>query len=249
MRSDIMTSGYGDKEREFLNALEADTGRTLAQWMEAIRAEGLDERNDIIDWLRRQGFRFSRASWLERVHHNDGKPIYADRPVGDRASVRRAPARAPDRRPERTIAAPRPAVLGSALLTPVKLTTPVVAKPAAARPAADAYAAAATSVMPLAVSDPLSPQITELTAKAKAYRPLADFLLREIAKAVPAATFSVRGTSIAIASDGREFASLAVSARELKLAVAQSGPIALTDARQVDTALLARIGAAAGTTA
>ena len=245
-----MTSGYGDKEREFLDALEADTGRSLAQWMEAIRAEGLAERNDIIDWLRRQGFRFSRASWLERVHHNGGKPIYADRPAGERpVAVKRA-------RPVQRAAAPGPAapsqspgVLGSAL--PANLSfarQPAPASSPTGKPAADAYAAAAAAnIAPMATfSDPLSPEITAVTAKAKAYRPLADFLLREIAKTVPGATFAVRGAVIHVAA-GREFATLAISARDLKLAVTQGGSITLTDARQVDDALLTRLKAAAAT--
>jgi hypothetical protein len=115
------------------------------------------------------------------------------------------------------------------------------------RPAADAYASAAANIAPITFTDPLSPEITNLTAKAKAYRPLADFLLREIAKGVPSASFGVRGQQIVIASAGREFASLTISARELKLAIAQAGAVSLTDARQVDAALLDRIKAAATT--
>ncbi len=121
------------------------------------------------------------------------------------------------------------------------------ATPEPPRPAADAYASAASNVVPLTFTDPLSPEITNLTAKAKAYRPLADFLLREIAKGVPSASFGVRGQQIVVASAGREFASLAVSARELKLAIAQAGAVSLTDVRQLDDALLDRIKAAATT--
>ena len=255
MRAPTMTTTYGDKEREFLNALEADTGRTLSQWMDAIRAEGLAERNDIIDWLRRQGFRFSRASWLERVHHNGGKPIYADRPAGEPRAARRTPtpASAPEQRAPVPGRQASTGVLGSSVLpTPAapKPSRPQQQQPAAPetpRPAADAYASAASNVVPITFTDPLSPEITSLTAKAKAYHPLADFLLREIAKAVPSARFGVRGQQIVAASAGREFASLAISARELKLAIAQAGTVSLTDARQVDAALLDRIKAAATT--
>ena len=73
-----MSTNYGELERQFLESLKADTGRDLAAWMEAIGAENLDRRNDIIDWLRRQGFMFSKASWLERIHNNGGRPIYSD---------------------------------------------------------------------------------------------------------------------------------------------------------------------------
>jgi hypothetical protein len=241
MRSATMTNLYGDKERDFLDALEADTGRSLTQWMEAISAQGLKERNDVIDWLRGQGFRFSRASWLERVHHNGGKPIYAGRPPVEHAAERRTP---------RPAARPRgePSVLGSPRMAPQSVpprsAAPATAMPLAPRAAGAAYASAAANVVPLAFADPLSPQITEVTAKAKAYRPLADYLLREIAKAVPGVTFAARGQSIAVANT-REFATLAVSPRELKLALAGGGSVSLTDARQVDGELLDAIRAAA----
>ena len=88
-----MTTDYGEKERAFVDALKENTGRDLAEWLAAISAKGLPHRNDIIDWLRQQGFMFSKASWLERIHHNGGRLIYADAPKGAparrRASRRR----------------------------------------------------------------------------------------------------------------------------------------------------------------
>src|SRR5262245_27205851 len=66
-----------DEEREFLAGLKARTGRDLAEWMAAIAAQGFGDKNEIIDWLRTQGLPFARASWLERIHRNGGKPIYA----------------------------------------------------------------------------------------------------------------------------------------------------------------------------
>lgn len=240
MRSGMMTSGYGEKERAFLETLEAETGRSLAQWMTAISAENFAERNDVIDWLRRQGFRFSRASWLERVHHNGGRPIYADRPPADPAAARKTlRATAKPRVPAPRTSQP---VLGMSFAAKPQVTA--VASPPP-RPAAEAYAAAApANVVALTFTDPLSPPITEVTAKAKAYRPLADFLLREIAKAVPSASFAVKGQQILIAR-ARDFATLAVSPRELKLTLATGGTTVLTDARQVDAALLDRVKAAA----
>jgi hypothetical protein len=65
-----------EEEREFLADLEARTGRTLSDWMAAIAAQGFSDKNETIDWLREQGIPFARASWLERIHSNGGKPIY-----------------------------------------------------------------------------------------------------------------------------------------------------------------------------
>lgn len=246
-----MITGYGDKEQQFLDSLEGDTGRNLAQWMDAIRTEGLTERNDIIDWLRRQGFRFSRAAWLERVHHNGGKPIYAGRaatgirpPRRPKATQRLQPASpAPQTNPS---PAPSPQrALGTRSLP--QANAPAAAPPTPthqdASPAALAYAEAAGPAAPASRS-PLTPDILALTAKAKAYRPLAEFLLQEIAKKVPNASFSVQGQQIAIATPAGLFARLTVSARDLRLTLS-SGAVTLNDARQIDEALLAQITAAA----
>ena len=83
-----MSTDYAAKEREFLDSLKADTGRDLSEWMAAIRAQALPHRNDIIDWLRQQGFMFSRASWLERIH-NAGRST----PTSRRRVVRRPASR------------------------------------------------------------------------------------------------------------------------------------------------------------
>jgi Domain of unknown function (DUF5655) len=69
-----------EEEREFLADLEARTGRDLAAWMAAIAAERFADKNETIDWLRAQGIPFARASWLERIHSNGGRPIYLHQP-------------------------------------------------------------------------------------------------------------------------------------------------------------------------
>lgn len=70
-----------EEEREFLADLQARSGRSLADWMAAITAQGFADKNNTIDWLRTQGFPFARASWLERIHSNGGRPIYVDQPA------------------------------------------------------------------------------------------------------------------------------------------------------------------------
>ncbi len=84
-----MSSDLAEKEREFIAGLAEDTGRDLAGWMAAIAESGHNQRNDIIDWLRHQGFQFQWASWLERIHHNDGRLIYAEDSTRSLGSLRR----------------------------------------------------------------------------------------------------------------------------------------------------------------
>ena len=77
-----MAKDEREEEREFLERLKARTGRDLAEWKAAIAAQGFSDKNEIIDWLRTQGLPFARASWLERIHRNGGRPIHAAAPVG-----------------------------------------------------------------------------------------------------------------------------------------------------------------------
>ncbi len=78
-----MSKDPSDKEQEFINGLTVDTGKDLAAWMAAIDRQTFAHRNDMIDWLRQQGLTFSRASRLERLHHNGGRPLYDLKPTRD----------------------------------------------------------------------------------------------------------------------------------------------------------------------
>lgn len=115
-----MARDEAQEEREFLADLQARSGRDLAGWMAAISAQGFTDKNDAIDWLRTQGFPFARASWLERIHSNSGRPIYfADgtlaeqprrqqpppAPVSAPTSVQRPPAAAGDARAKEELVA------------------------------------------------------------------------------------------------------------------------------------------------
>ena len=240
-----MSIDYGEKERQFLATLKADTGRDLDEWMAAIAAEGLSHRNDVIDWLRRQGFMFSKASWIERIHNNGGRPIYAgagtQRP---RAVARRTPPRG--------------------------LQTPTAAQPAPATPAPSPPTPAPAPPMPStapAVPDPAA--LDDLLARAKAYRPLAQYVVAEIRKAVPGVAARPHESYIAFDANGRAFAVLTIGPRELRLGLALRNPSAsaaleparfspplrgapamthmavLTDARQITPALIGAVSEAA----
>src|SRR3990172_2669715 len=101
-----MTREAEEDEREFLAGLKARTGADLAEWMAAIAAQGFADKNEVIDWLREQGFPFARASWLERIHKNGGKPIYAgDVPAATAAHAAQA-ASEPEQRPVAAVAPP-----------------------------------------------------------------------------------------------------------------------------------------------
>lgn len=232
-----MARDYGAIEAEFIADLKSRSGRDLEAWMTAIARTGLTDRDHIIDWLQPQGFTFSHASWLERIHNNGGRPIYSGQP----------PDRRPDRRPD---AGPLPTPRGAtdarpAVATPVARTAAVAPAQPAARPAP-----AATP------SD--DDALGALLARGKAYRMLAELVIAEARRALPAANVAARGDAVAIEGPGL-IAVMHVTPREIRLGLALGDAavappfvrpkgigggaaithmLVLNDARQVDDTLV-----------
>jgi hypothetical protein len=226
------------EERQFLEGLKARTGRDLAEWMAAIAERGFNDKNEIIDWLRAEGLPFARASWLERIHRNGGKPIHGDVPPPAAAAelppaIEERPATASP--PSRSKAAAQPSA-GAPVRESVK-------------PAIGAAAA-----------------LEKLLAAAKGYRPLYLMLEAELRKAVPGMVVEPRGGHASIGAPA-EFAAVSFHATELRLGLALGDRpfderlqkarikgagaaithmLVLTDARQVNAELLTLAQAARG---
>lgn len=117
---------------------------------------------------------------------------------------------------------------------------------------------------------PAPASLDVLLGRAKAYRPLAVYAIAEIGKAVPHVTQRLLDGGIAFGTGGREFAVLAITAKDIRLglslatvppgaaleparltlraAPAVTHMAVLTDARQIAAPLIAAIvQAAAGT--
>ena len=262
-----MATDFGEKEREFIEGLKENTGRDLAEWMQAISSAGLAHRNDIIDWLRHEGLMFSKASWLERIHHNGGRPIYADVP---KDAAPRRPAR---RRREATVLAPASIPVASA----PPASAPAAAEPRAAAPVTESRPAAPRLVLvpnnptaraPVPAAKPGDTNIDTLLAKAKAYRPLAQHVLGKLRSVSPTAPISVLESAVSIGAPS-PFAVLGISGKELRLHLAlgvhpfddrirrgQAGGgvgkgealshmLVLTDARQIDDQFMELLSLAA----
>lgn len=244
-----MSRDFGELEREFISELKARTGRSLDEWMSAIDTIGLRDKNAIIDWLRPQGFTFANASWLERIHHNGGKPIYSVHALGGTAPPA-GPETVPvflkaaqptvaanenvaDTSPPPNAAKPEPPIQP---VVPKSLTIPTGAMPPVATPSGDVEAA---------------------ISQGKAYRPLALMVLNEVQRNIPGVSVTARGALIEFANPD-VFAVLLVSARGLRLGLAGNGAnsvpglqparitgapphvtetVILTDARQIDDGL------------
>jgi hypothetical protein len=222
-----MGTDYAEKERTFIASLEADTGRGLEGWLMAITATGLTDRNEIIDWLRQNRFTFSNASWIERIHHNGGRLVYAE---GGEPHIELPP--------------PLPGLAPEVVETAgAKTAMPVAEPPPLPSPHVE--------INPL-----LNSAVTEVLASAKGLRPLAELILREISVAVPAAMFDAADPFVKISAP-KPFASLLMGPKRLLLyadfggagttgikagaAVAKAAPpypqmLVLDDARKIDQA-------------
>lgn len=175
-----MSIDFSQKERAFVAGLSADTGRDLNGWMTAIGGAGLTHRNDIIDWLRQNGFTFARASWIERIHHNGGRLIYADGARTPLEAHRRKPSNPATEPPHVGAAAP-------ARIAPIK-------------------AASANS----------DDEIDALLAAGKAYRPLAQVVLRDILSTVPGADVRAINGHIVV-SHAKPFAALITGPKDVRI--------------------------------
>ena len=165
-----MSKDPRDKEEEFIAGLAEDTGRDLRQWMALIDANTFGHRNEMIDWLRQQGLTFAKASRLERIHHNGGKPVYGDKP----------PVRI-DEGP------PRPGQSQQASDPPLEPSPQPPVPQAAKAPSAPAVIRPPQTQ----VANAPAGDLTAFLARAKGYRPLAELLIRSIRAAVPATAISV----------------------------------------------------------
>jgi hypothetical protein len=235
-----MAKDEREEEREFLEGLKTRTGRDLARWLADIAAKGFSDKNEIIDWLRTQGLPFARAAWLERIHRNGGRPIFAGEPSGAAATIGCADARPAEGAPRRAPPPLRVVATGEATVEPE-----VAGKTEQAAAGGDA-------------------DLEKLVAAAKGYRPLYRLLEAHIHRAVPGATFSAQARYISVGAP-REFAAIALSAGGVRLGLDLGerafagrlekaklrgpGPaithmIVLTDARQVDGDLAALLAGA-----
>ncbi len=191
-----MARDLGEQERAFVEALASDTGRDLAAWMTAIAESGHAARNDIIDWLRHQGFNFSNASWLERIHHNGGRLIYADDEAlaggaHEAAKLQTVPETAP---PVFPFAGKPPERQSRIKPAPESTATIVLARPAEADAAG----------------------VADVLAAAKGLRPLAEVVIGAVKKRVTTAELKSAPPLISFAAP-KPFAALLPGAKDLRL--------------------------------
>ena len=64
-------------EQEFIATVREKTGHELSEWMDIIRATGLDKPNAILNWLKQEHkLNHLQANLLSGIYLNDGKPVF-----------------------------------------------------------------------------------------------------------------------------------------------------------------------------
>ena len=72
-----MAKTSGEIEKEFIGSLKASTGNDLKGWLGIIKRTGIEKRNDIINWLKKdKEFGHMNASLLAGIYLNNGQPVY-----------------------------------------------------------------------------------------------------------------------------------------------------------------------------
>ena len=161
-----MATDFGEKERAFIDGLKENTGSRSLRVDAGDRRLGPRAAQRHHRLAAPQGAHVLRASWLERIHHNGGKPIYADAPKD-------APRSRPRRRREGVLVAPLP-VASPAAEPPAPVAPPPASVPAPVGDV-DALLAKAKAYRPLA---------QHVLAQIKSVRPAANFTARESAIAI-----------------------------------------------------------------
>ena len=66
-------------EKDFIEGIKDQTGKSLTEWMSYLKGFGMTKRNELLNLLKdKEGFRHQDASLLAGIYVNDGKPVYSD---------------------------------------------------------------------------------------------------------------------------------------------------------------------------
>lgn len=74
-----MAKTSGDFEKEFIETVKEKTGKTLEQWLASVKSSGVEKRNDLVAWLKKDhGLNHMQAQLIVGIFLNNGKPVYID---------------------------------------------------------------------------------------------------------------------------------------------------------------------------
>jgi len=66
-------------EKEFIDTAREKTGRSLKEWLSLVGTSGIQKRNDVQDWLKKeQGLNHMQSQFIVGIYLNNGNPVYMD---------------------------------------------------------------------------------------------------------------------------------------------------------------------------
>jgi predicted transport protein len=91
-----MAKTSGEFEQEFIDTAKEKTGKSLSEWLKFVKHSGMEKRNDIMEWLKRdQGLNHMQAQFVTGIFLNHGKPVY----INENALLENQFLKCPDMRP------------------------------------------------------------------------------------------------------------------------------------------------------
>ena len=72
-----MAKTSGEIEKEFIETAKDKTGKSLQDWLKAVKATGIEKRNDIVEWLKKDNnLNHTQAQLITGIFLNNGNPVY-----------------------------------------------------------------------------------------------------------------------------------------------------------------------------
>ena len=72
-----MAKTSGELEKEFIDTAKEKTGRSLQEWLKAVKSSGIEKRNDILEWLKKtHRLNHMQAQFITGIHLNNDNPVY-----------------------------------------------------------------------------------------------------------------------------------------------------------------------------
>lgn len=74
-----MAKTSGEIEKEFIDTAKEKTGNSLQEWLQLVKSSGIEKRNDMLDWLKKQhSLNHLQAQLIAGIFLNNGNPVYIE---------------------------------------------------------------------------------------------------------------------------------------------------------------------------
>jgi hypothetical protein len=72
-----MAKSSAELEKEFIDIAKQKTGKSLGEWLSLVNSSGIQKRNDVQEWLKKEnGLNHMQSQIIVGIYLNDGNPVY-----------------------------------------------------------------------------------------------------------------------------------------------------------------------------